>query len=943
MENKNNDKGYYFVEGATDNDLIGFKSYVRSLKSAIELGARSIGIISDFGTGKSSLIRMLENELNNEYKFVKVNLWNIDNSFKRINIHQVFLHQLIDELNVSPRNYYKNKINKYYRNFDVEFKEKRLFIFIFLVVFYLMIFFDKIEMLSLFPSDFHKIIVFLLISFFTVLCIIYYKPLLSFSRDSSLRTIDENDTKDLYYTILDKYFNTNKNDILSKFFNNKKNSNNNRKNMAKPLIISLEDIDRYDDYESVIRYIKEFYKFYKISNFNVVFITGIKSASKMVNSDHNKEKVAQIKGTYEKVFDYILNLNRINILDYDEILFNIINEDNIIKPLDIVFPDKSNIDKWRYIYQGKGVTIRDIKHRYNFALSLFESVKESGVVDVDFYKCIFISYLEDEYNILYEFLINNPVIFNELLVYFSSNKNLDFYLHKKYDNFIFDEESIKILIDAFSQKLISADYSYYFFKYPFNKKSYNMHELILYNSILFDEPSEMLKTSLDKIEKETIIELLNKRNNITIYPNVVFEYPILLNTAYNYSQKTIYNTLNTIYDLISNFSKFKEIFYKIHKSNKVLCLEIFSNYFNIKKDKILELNIDERNKLRFDLVNLFKTDSILFDYMFLNDNVLITTEEMKIINDFNTIVRLTNYYKIDEIYVSNIIKYVKFSCKTNIITFIKNLSMFNNITNEMYSKVFYSINFSIYFLLDANIKEIYKYSKEKLDLDNKSNFFKFISKIDKYNDYLNDILVSLLDYSNKEDITRYIKVCEYNNYASKQSVDFISKYDSYLKLPNVLLNKMYEEKYYKYYVISKLMVDKLYQIEHDKFDVLKDFYIFAFANLEKWTYQVDDEMRDFLFNNVDFYNLPLDRLSVFSCCKQNKKLILAVFDTNDHDFIMKYLSQIKSIDRNDEKEIFEIIGKYYKEFGINYRIRKHVASLINDIKLKNLLDGRKNK
>lgn len=921
----NNDtkENYYFIEGATENDLIGFNSYVNSLKNVIKSGSKFIGIISDFGTGKSSLIKMLEKDFEKEYKFITVNLWNCENNEKdNINIHQIFLNQLINELKILPKSYYKNRINKNYRIFDINFKEKNIFYIIFLLVCYMMLFFNELELIDIFQFTYQKILIYFLVSILTILCLIFYKPILSFSKDDTSRKIDENDTKDLYLLILRKYFEEKK---------------------SKPLIISLEEIDRYDNHDDVIKYIKEFYKFYKITDYDVVFLTSIKPSSKMIAEPNNRKETKQIKNTYEKVFDYILNLNRINIQDYKEIILNIINEKNIKKPDGIDFPDEKNIEKWRYIYQGNGITIRDIKHRYNFALSLYESVRESGIQDVDFYKCIFISYLEDDYNELYEFLIDNPKIFNEIIVHFSSNKNLDDYKEKKIGDFIIIEDELTILVEALSQKLISVDYTYYFFKYPINKKSYNMYELVLYNSIIFDENSDMLKTSLEKIEEKNIKEILDKRKNITIYPSVVFDNPDLLKIAYSHSQKTLYNTLITKFDLISNFSKFKEIVYKIYRLNKHLYLNIFEYYFNLKKDKILSLNNDEKNKLRLDLVNLFKNDSIIFDYMFLGDNELITLEEIKIINNFEIIIKLTNYFKIDEIYVNNIIRYVNNSTKTKIIEFIKEISKVENIKTEMYKKIFNSIDFNKYLLLDNQIKIIYKCSYEKMELFNKESFLKFIYKINKFNDYINELFIGLLDPSSLDDVKNYIKICTDFNYASSKSINFIKSYSNYLALPNHLLQKMYDEKQYSYYVVSKLLSDKNYYIEHDKFDNLKQIYIDKFINLKIWQYNVDEEMMNYLFDNVDFQNLTSDRLIVFVNHTQNKNIISAVIETNEYDFIKKYLKRIRTIEKKEEKEIFSILGKYYRNFGLDYKIRKELMKLTKNKELQSLLDGRKNK
>ena len=47
------------------------------------------------------------------------------------------------------------------------------------------------------------------------------------------------------------------------------------------------------------------------------------------------------------------------------------------------------------------------------------------------------------------------------------------------------------------------------------------------------------------------------------------------------------------------------------------------------------------------------------------------------------------------------------------------------------------------------------------------------------------------------------------------------------------------------------------------------------------------------------------------------------------------------INKKEEKEIFEIISNYYKEYGLDYRIRKKLMNLTSNSSIKKLLDGRK--
>lgn len=937
----------YFIEESTNKDLIGFNSYVTSLETAIKSGAKFIGLISDFGTGKSSVVKMLKNKMESEYNMITINLWNCeDNEHSGLNIHEIFLHKLIDELDIKSKKYYKNLINKRYRKFDISVCKEKLRYIVFLVVYIFMLIFEKIEMIDLFICDFQKFMVYFGVSFLIVFCIMIYKPILSFSKDNTDIDIDENDTKDLYLSIMSEYFNINN---RIKAFDKLIRKNE----IKKPLIISLEEIDRYNNTQEVIKYLKEFYKFYKLTSddinckkgIDVVFITGIKPSSKLINEESKEKKTEaiKIKNIYEKIFDFILNLNRINVNDYGEFISGIISSENIKLPANVDYPNETNMKKWRYIYLGEKTTIRDIKHRFNFAISLYKSVEESGIPNVDFYKCIFISYLEDSYNELYGFLIDNPKIFNDIIISFSEEENKEKIRSICTGKYELSEDELDVLIEGIQSNLISVDYVYYFYKYPKNKKSYNAYELALYHAITFDESSETLETALNYIDEVTIEEILNKRKNIAIYPKVVFNYPKILKVAYNSNQKTLLSTLLLNYDLISNYNDFEEIVKKMRSLKKPEFMDAFSFYFERKKKLILEANMDQKEKLRLNLVKLFGPESKLFDYMFKNDNPMIKLEEMKAINNFSVIKELSNYYIINEEYINNISNYINQTSKTNVIAFLKELSLLKELEKELFKKIIYNIDFNKYLLSENDIKRIYNIVQEKLELNNSDNLIELIFKLNKLNDFLNSKLLSLLDSNNKDDQIKYIKVCEKNNYASKSSVEFINKYTYYLELPKVLDDKMFEEKYYEYYVMSKLYKGKVYSIEEDKFEKLKHAYVKKFEDLKSWKYSVEPKMAEYLYKNVDFNKLSKEKLNVFVNQIQNKEIIKSIINTGDNTFINKYLKMIKNILKKDEKEIYEILGNYYKKEDLEYKTRKNLKKLTNIKLLKNLLDGRKNK
>ena len=68
-------KDYYFIEGTATKDWIGFDSYLETLNNAIDDNAKFIGLISDYGTGKSTLINMLKKDQEQKSnKLIKINL-----------------------------------------------------------------------------------------------------------------------------------------------------------------------------------------------------------------------------------------------------------------------------------------------------------------------------------------------------------------------------------------------------------------------------------------------------------------------------------------------------------------------------------------------------------------------------------------------------------------------------------------------------------------------------------------------------------------------------------------------------------------------------------------------------------------------------------------------------------------------------------------------------
>ena len=114
-------KIYYQDEpvGKFKNDKIGFQEEVRMLEEGLNGNSKVIGLIADYGSGKSSVINLLENKTktlfwNFKYKFVRINLFDIakdngPNSNESIEAQKKMVLQLASSK-------YKNSKFAYYTN-----------------------------------------------------------------------------------------------------------------------------------------------------------------------------------------------------------------------------------------------------------------------------------------------------------------------------------------------------------------------------------------------------------------------------------------------------------------------------------------------------------------------------------------------------------------------------------------------------------------------------------------------------------------------------------------------------------------------------------------------------------------------------------------------------------------------------------------------------------
>ena len=74
-----------------DNDAIGYKVYVTNLIDAIKSNARMVGLLSNYGSGKSTVINMVKEKIKQDkfmktkFKLISINLWKINNEKEQRN------------------------------------------------------------------------------------------------------------------------------------------------------------------------------------------------------------------------------------------------------------------------------------------------------------------------------------------------------------------------------------------------------------------------------------------------------------------------------------------------------------------------------------------------------------------------------------------------------------------------------------------------------------------------------------------------------------------------------------------------------------------------------------------------------------------------------------------------------------------------------------------
>ena len=656
MQNKQKTNPIMFLNLPIDSskkDVIGLGAYANNLSAAIDGGAQTIAVTSAFGMGKTSIVELLKekrSKCKNE-RILKVPMWmqlnNAEGPNEAINLHKNFLYQISNQLSHRRGTYVSRRLSPNYRLIKLHTNKPGYWIIILLALIFFTIawvsgsFHDQI--IKALPSLTDKIdiisvgagIAALIMGIFSILG---SEIILSSGKAEGERQIESDEIIELYYSeilkprILSQCF--------SEFFLTK--------NFYKHYIIIIEDLDRSSNSDAVKSFLKEIRKYYipTTSNSNykyrnrVTFIVNIKPESELnkLCTENEPERI------YDKLFDYVLNVQTINIDDYDTILNSFLEEKKAeISTFGLnTDGNLSSLPGMQWIIREPSVGMRTIKERLNRAFSLYESLQErfpSG--NIAFEKCAVVAYIttafESAFNETEDSAFQRIVEWS-LKVRTSNTETVDDYksfLPEGYD------EYASVILDLVNSGIIDTNYRMYFYNYPKNSRIYTIAETVTQKAILYGNRSDNLNQSVVLVEMNhsSIIDdsLLRLKQLGLPLPEVVFQTEELYKATLRRNMEGVVQWLNSRdYRPEATEKTISQIesLLRFDSERSIYNSIIASAFVNIWEQKCSE---EQLLRLRFVLCQHFPNEILWYIQLFRGVHSIVHTEELNLVTFENAI------------------------------------------------------------------------------------------------------------------------------------------------------------------------------------------------------------------------------------------------------------------------------------------------------------------
>ena len=675
-------------------DVIGFDSQVQTLKTAIGNGANMIGIIADYGTGKSSMTELLckSFDTSKSIKPIKINMWDClsqsTTSADKINenvsnLTKSFLYQLSNGKDRKFGSYINKILSKNYGNISFATNKTQVF---FRWIVLSATCFSIYKILGITNTgvmkylwDWCKVVasflklcspLFLLISAIFLfagikdICIAF-----SYWNMPHKREPEINDVFDTYNMIIEGL----------------------KTEKCKQLVF-IDDLDRINEKETIIEFLKELYRFQESlgdARENFVFIISIKPESELENlaekgikkathspEDDNKEEVKNTNiikedKIYSKVFDVILSLKPIHFDDYDSVLLRLIKTDTnkmneLSRMLNNFIFEKNLPESFKWIKKGTNLTLRDLKDRLNQTIATFVSLKNKTYkvkTSVQFEACAATAFLENQYSKDYYALIKDETSFAnfmkrsyKIINDVDAEKILN-ELVKLFDE-VFDKNkySYDFITDFCSMvacRIFNDDFRMYFYTYPKDSHIKTTEERELCDMLLYPNQNSNFKELDENVDRayangendvvKDVLKSLDTYSKVVIMNDMLFKQAtsVSFNKTFDVFEKNVIDVLEAEYDIALFWSKITILDLSERKRFIKKCIEKIISMGNsatvIQNRKDIIRGIGDGVE---DFVDLFISKSEFVPQ--------ITADEINLIPNPKTSIKLINIEKLDE-------------------------------------------------------------------------------------------------------------------------------------------------------------------------------------------------------------------------------------------------------------------------------------------------------
>lgn len=662
-----------------ENDAIGISSAVDSIKMAIEAGAKMIGIVAEYGSGKSSITEMLAAD--EKYKEpIYINMWdsiqdNVKDENQITNLTKSFIYQLAMGKSSQTANHVNKMLSKNYNIVSFSIGMKKFWIYAILATIFVAMFMvlDNIT-IKTFTDLFGEYTVKANVIGYILLLL---KPLFLIG-GIILGVLGIKNTNIAYSRWKpENRRDTEINEVFAAYtyvFNKLLDKENSK-------VVVIEDLDRIGNQESIIGFLKELYRF---NNLNIkskkkkpVFLVSISSETYV---RRNESSQCDDEYIYTKIFDYIISLKPLHYDDYQMVLKEIIfSDENKKNKLNELLNEDERIVgdnlplAFEWLYRGENLTIRELKDRLNKAIALLVNLKNKNYDNnpyISFRTCVCVVYLEQKYPKEFYEITHQEEKFSRLIQETSSLKNS--ILSDRRNSIV---EKIKItfprntmteeLAYLIFERVIDMDFRMYFYSFP--KGSYikdidekdlcNYLELpyeYKYDANTLDEKIDRVIAKNRFITIKNMIQELGEDSEISRYPKVIFETKRLFEVANKCNANKV---LSSLIDVVNfNGEEYVEAARILTKVQTYAeCDQLFFEKFAKQILGEFEFWTYEKSEIvqvRKALITIFREKILWFKELFFEvpksdvDIPIITKEEIEEIKDISLIIQLIDVNKI---------------------------------------------------------------------------------------------------------------------------------------------------------------------------------------------------------------------------------------------------------------------------------------------------------